>query len=565
MVIVVSKKELMKKIPFLFLLLYSVLGQAQTEEKKWNLSGNFQTKSQFFDRDDAIGANTIVYRKQKSSNESWLYTKLNYGDWNFSVRYDLFNNSPLLNPQGSYSNQGIGFYQISKDIESLNVSAGYFYDQFGSGTIFRSYEDRNIGIDYAVKGVRVKYNHKNKYFFKAFTGQQKGNINDRFGVYPERIQGANAEGDFKAFKGKLRILPGLAIVNRTLDESTMNTVAAEINSYTPAQRFDNPKYNTFAYSGYVGLNYGNFTFFGEYSGKTLDMIRDLSNTLKNSTGDVYYGTLSYGKYGLGKNKQMSLGANLQYKKIDKFDFRINPYANQLDGFLSYLPSITRANSYRLLARYTSVVQTLGDEAIQGDLSIGLNKKTKLNFNYSHVNSLSFNGDSAGNPIKLFEEFYFQVEHVFSKKLKGKLGVQKIFYNQERYEIKPNVDNVQTLTPFGEITWKYTRKKSLRFEWQYLDTKQDLGGFINAVIEWNIAPKYSFSITDMVNHKPERYVGSPIPNKVIHYPTIFASYTHHSTVLTLAYIKQVQGVNCTGGICRVEPAFSGVRATMSTNF
>ena len=28
---------------------------------------------------------------------------------------------------------------------------------------------------------------------------------------------------------------------------------------------------------------------------------------------------------------------------------------------------------------------------------------------------------------------------------------------------------------------------------------------------------------------------------------------------------VAGVNCTGGICRIEPAFSGVRFTLTTNF
>jgi hypothetical protein len=37
------------------------------------------------------------------------------------------------------------------------------------------------------------------------------------------------------------------------------------------------------------------------------------------------------------------------------------------------------------------------------------------------------------------------------------------------------------------------------------------------------------------------------------------------VYTFGYLKQQQGVNCSGGICRLEPAFSGVRFTVSTNF
>ena len=48
-------------------------------------------------------------------------------------------------------------------------------------------------------------------------------------------------------------------------------------------------------------------------------------------------------------------------------------------------------------------------------------------------------------------------------------------------------------------------------------------------------------------------------------TVFGKYSIHTTAFTLAYIKQVEGVNCSGGVCRLEPAFSGVRFTLTTNF
>lgn len=540
-------------------------GQSNNENK-WVLSGNFQTVTQFFDRDDEIGANTIVYRKQKSSNESWLFAKLSYNDWNFSMRYDLFNNSPLLNPQAAYTNQGLGFFQINKKVKDLDITAGYFYDQFASGTLFRAYEDRNIGIDYAIRGVRLKYNIGEHLRLKAFTGQQKGNINNRFGVTPERLQGFNLEYDTKLGKNeKINLQTGASVVNRTLDESNMQAAAAEIRALPDFMKFNDPKYNTFGMNAYTTLNWGPFTFYGEYCHKTKDLIRDLNELLNNDPGDVYMGILTFAKNRLGKKKKSSVAVNLQYKKIDRFGFRINPYVNQLDGLISYLPSVTRANTFRLLARYTSVPQVLGEQGYTGDVLYAINRKTKLNFNYSSVNSLGFNGDSSGNPIKLFRELYGSISHKFSKKLKGKIGLQTVQYNQERYEIKPGVEMVKTLTPFVEVTWKYSRKKSIRFEYQLLETEQDLGSFMNGVLEWNIAPKYSFSVSNMINHKPERFKGSSIPKKVINYPTVFASYTHNQSVFTLAYIKQVQGVNCTGGICRVEPAFSGVRFTLNTNF
>ena len=57
----------------------------------------------------------------------------------------------------------------------------------------------------------------------------------------------------------------------------------------------------------------------------------------------------------------------------------------------------------------------------------------------------------------------------------------------------------------------------------------------------------------------------ISEEILHYYSGYIGYTEGASVFTLAYIKQVQGMNCTGGICRIEPAFSGVRFTLSTSF
>jgi len=37
------------------------------------------------------------------------------------------------------------------------VTVGNYYEQFGSGMIFRSYEERGLGYDNAMDGVRIKY------------------------------------------------------------------------------------------------------------------------------------------------------------------------------------------------------------------------------------------------------------------------------------------------------------------------------------------------------------------------------------------------------------------------
>ncbi|NQW41843.1 MAG: hypothetical protein HQ463_00220, partial [Bacteroidetes bacterium] len=193
--------------------------------------------------------------------------------------------------------------------------------------------------------------------------------------------------------------------------------------------------------------------------------------------------MSYSKAKLGPKKRLSFGANLQYKRIENYNFRTSPFEILNNGNISYLPSITKQNTYRLLARYNAVVQQLGEEAYQADLVITPKRGTTLTFNASQVKSLTENGDGKGNSIKLFNELYGEIQHKISAKHKIKIGLQSIYYDQKRYEQKDSsYPNVKTLTPFLEYTYKITKHKSLRIESQYLETGQDLGSFINAILE-----------------------------------------------------------------------------------
>lgn len=529
----------------IFLVSIPTLALAQDENRKVVFSGNFQNTNQFYFRDDRIGANTIQYRRQLSSSDAWLYTNTTWNGFALAVRFDVFNNTPLFNPQQAYTNSGLGYWQISKDIDNLNVTAGYFYDQFGTGTLFRAYEDRNIGIDYAIQGVRLKYQVGNLRL-KAFTGKQKF----RFGFRDPVIKGCNAEYTVN-FSDQFQWEPGVALLNRTMDDASMNKVLNTINNQPESYIFS-PRYNNFGISAYQSLRYKNFRLYLEYVHKSREAIKDLNNPnqyLVNKSGQVYFASLSYSKKGLG--------INAQYKRIESFPMRTSPNELLLDGVMNYLPSITRQNTFRLLARYNAVVQEMGEQALQADALWTPSKKTQVSVNASKVTKL--NGDA------LFYELYADFTYKWNKKLKTMVGIQRVGYNQAVYEVKPGYAFVKTITPFGEVYYKFNKKHSVRAEFQVLDTKQDLGSFINILAEFNVAPTWSFAAGDMINYKPYRQPDSPIPPDKIHYYTFFSSYSHKATRFTLAWVKQVQGVNCTGGVCRVEPAFNGIRFTCSTSF
>jgi len=56
----------------------------------------------------------------------------------------------------------------------------------------------------------------------------------------------------------------------------------------------------------------------------------------------------------------------------------------------------------------------------------------------------------------------------------------------------------------------------------------------------------------------------VPNPS-HYYNIYTAYTKGPNRFSIAYVKQVDGINCSGGVCRYEPAFSGVKATVTSSF
>jgi hypothetical protein len=533
-------------------------------QDKGVFSGNFQSNFSVFLRDSLIGAvegASPQYGKQISSSEAWLYMNYDIKGWHFAARYDLFNNSNLLNRAGAYSDQGLGFWQVKKSIGDLELTAGSFYDQFGSGAAFRAFENRLIGIDYAMEGVRAKYTISDDFVVKAFTGRQKGGLERRFDASPQVVKGINAEKGFYTESGGI-INVGASAVNRTLDENSYSKLVTEIQELNlSVEDGFYPKYNTYVMNGYFNASLGDFGFNGEFNYKTAEPIKDNNANLYSSDGTLVLAGMSYSKRKLGANKKGGLGVNVQYRRIDNFALNVSPYSelSLLQGFLSYQPSLSRQASYRMLARYQAPAQFVGEQGIQAEVIYSFNKKTNATLNFSDITDL--NGE------QLFREQFVQVEHKINKKWKGKVGLQMVTYNQAVYEVKDpkKAKNVETITPFAEVTYKINRKNSIRLESQMLNTEQDLGSFYHGILEWNNSPKYSVAISNMINTNPVRIVNESLADQVLHYPSVFVKYNVKTTSFTAAYIKQVEGVVCTGGVCRLEPAFSGLRFTLSTQF
>ncbi len=550
----------------LFLVTYA---SAQSNQNNPQISGSLESNANFFIRDSTIGAaNTPQYDRQLYGGEAWL--NLAYSNWGFDfiLRFDLFNNSNLLNPTGSYTNEGIGRWYINKKINQLGISAGYIYDQIGSGIIFRAFEERPLLIDNALFGLRLSYDIAPDWQIKAFTGRQK----QQFDTYNPIIKGFNVEG-FVALGDStdgITLAPGIGVVSRTLDDASMNSLVATLNTY-PTEDIFIPKYNTYAFTAYNTLTAGAVSWYVEGAYKTKDVMNDpfgvlirdsatiIGDKFIQRSGSVLYSSLSYANSGLG--------ITLEGKRTENFSFRTRPQEQLNRGLLNFLPPLTRVNTYRLNSRYNPATQELGELGFQADIRYLLNKSWSFNLNLAHTTNLD-------NEL-LYRELYAEIAYKYQRTWNLLGGVELQTYNQRIYEFKPNVPNIQTIIPFVEFLYKFDRVKSMRIEAQAMFTgedktvelRQDYGNWLFALGEFSIAPHWTFTASDMFNVTPGR--NSPQDSKgeklKTHYPRFDVYYTMRSNRFSFSYVKQVEGVVCAGGICRLEPAFSGVKLTVNSTF
>jgi hypothetical protein len=531
-----------------FFFIQNIDCQSVTTSDSGALSGSLQANGNFYIRDSAIGAaNTPQYDHQLFGADTWLSLNYNRAGYDIGVRFDLYNNSQLLNPRESYSANGIGRFYVKKRIHDLTIYGGYIYDQIGSGIIYRSYEDRPLGIDNALVGINLDYQLGEFGHIKAFSGKQK----QQFSTYKSTINGLNTEGYFTVKNASFA--PGFGIVHRTLDDETVNQVVSALATYTRADSIG-AKYNTFAATFYNTLSVGKWTWYVEGAYKTAEAIfdpnapkvnRDGSLTegkFINASGSVIYSNLSYATEGVG--------ITLEAKRTEGFTFRTTPFAVLNRGIVNFLPPMSRQNSYRLTTRYVPATQELGEQALQLDVKLAPKESINLDINVSNITTLK-------NTL-LYRELYASC--LFrNEKTDLTLGLQLQTYNQAIYQAKPQVANVQAITPFMEWKKKLDEKKSLKLELQYMNTKQDYGSWLYGGAELTIAPKWSFSASDMWNIVPKKTA------KALHYPSVSVAFSHESNRITVAYVKQVEGVVCTGGICRLEPAFSGVKIGVTSSF
>jgi hypothetical protein len=563
---------------FIVLLFLSQAVQAQNSNKYGQVSGSFQFDAQMYQPDSDLGITDSTINGKVARMNAFGNIIYRLGNFSAGVRYEAY-----LPPMAGFDDrlEGHGFANRWARYKTgiIDVTVGNFYEQFGTGMIFRAYEEWSLGYDNSVDGVRVILNPMKGMTIKGIWGTQRY----FWDTYEKDDRGIVRGGDVDFFLNDL-----FGALN---DSKTKITLGAGLISKYQAD-FD-PIYklpeNVASWSGRMNLSHGGFFWLSEYAHKIND-----PNAINNyiyKDGQGLFSSMSY--------SQKGFGISVSGKWIDNMGFKSDRTATGDALFINFLPPNTKTHSYSLSAMYPYATQPNGEAAIQATLNYRIPKKSKLGgkygmgieVNFSHIRSIEKTTLDENTPIgepgtlgyeskflSIGDEVYFQdlgfeINKKINKHFKLIASADWIKYNMnviEGHSGEPDVDAFVWVT---DLSYRFKRKHSIRWELSQLLTKQDQGNWLSTTLEYNFAPTWFLAIMDQYNYVNKDGIISFEENgeihersfKKLHYPTISAGYTRGTTRILLSYGKQREGILCVGGVCRAVPSANGFKITLTSSF
>ena len=117
------------------------------------IQGDFNLSTQSYYEDPAINAEKVDEFILMNAYSNIRYNK---GNFTAGVRFESYLNV-LQGYDSNFNGNGIPYRFAQYNVNGLDITVGNFYEQFGNGLIFRSYEEKTLGIDNVMDGVRLKY------------------------------------------------------------------------------------------------------------------------------------------------------------------------------------------------------------------------------------------------------------------------------------------------------------------------------------------------------------------------------------------------------------------------
>lgn len=323
--------------------------------------------------------------------------------------------------------------------------------------------------------------------------------------------------------------------------------------YFPYFELTSPDLNM--YSARLNLDYKGFTLRGEYAGKGKD-ISSGAVLGKAAKGSAVLAELGYNVGGLSVSAQV--------RRLEMMGTPLSLYGNLgvMGNTLNYLPALTRQHTYMLAALNPCQMNAEGELAVQADIYYTLRSKQSRqrywNFhaNYSTAYTLKAYQTASGKRELLWSDVNVDVERQWNKQWKSTLMFSRQEWNTSHGQGPALPSTTFASNIFvGDVMYKINKKFSLRMEAQYLLSNDYEGDWVAGLVEFNVAPHWSVFFSDMYN------LGTTKTN----YYNGGLSFTHNRTRVQVSYGRNRAGYVCSGGVCRYQPAYTGVNLMLTTSF
>ena len=468
-----------------------------------------------------------------------------------------------------YAGWGVPYFYVKTHFKNWDLTLGNFYEQFGSGFILRTYEERNLGIDNSLLGGRFTIRPVAGVSFKLLGGKQRRywDLNDAW------ISGADLELSLDQwFKGLSN--SGTYI---TLGASWVNKYEKTDDVMADATHKLNMPSSVNAFDVRANLQKGGFNLLAEYAWKSQDPTYE--NGWIYRKGSVAMLSASYSKRG------MSL--LLQAKRSDNMSFRSRRRESESEvttaSYINHLPAFTMDQTYALAAMYPYATYPDGEWAYQAEIGYNFKRHTLLGgkygtnvrVNFSHIRGIERDPINGGGPGTdgyssafwkwgddgmYYQDINVQIEKRVTRSFNIHLMYMNQFYNNvinriAEGELSENKKYVHSDIFVLDAKYKFNNKFTLRGELPYLSTDEDLGDWWYGLLELSILPNWMFTIADMYN--------SGVTD--IHYYQGLVTYSAGSHRIQLGYGRTRAGYNCAGGVCRYVPSSKGVTISYNYNF
>ena len=522
----------MKRFLIYLVAWFCILAVSAQKWKDVTLSGSIQSDMLVPRHDPATGAEKTGAFLSNTYADLMLQSKYVDAGARFEfLEYPL----PTFKSEQGFDGWGVPHFWVKGRVGKFELTGGTFYEQFGSGFILRTYEERSLGIDNSLLGGRVVVKPFKGITIKALSGVQR-----RYWKWNKSlVSGADAEIHFEELiprmqQSDVRLMTGFSWVNKYEKKEDIYA--------DPTHRYNLPKFvNAWDYR--IGLDKGPWSFLVEYAEKSQDPSFD-----NNYQYDKGYASMISGSY-----SEKGLSLLLQVKRSENMSFRSKRSQWGTSSFINHLPAFTQDQTYALAALYPYATQQAdGEFAWQAEAGYNFKRKTVLGGKYGMNAKVNFSHVRWKGTVN-YQDIDVQLTRKLSKNFKLSLMYMNQRYNQAVVEKHGGMINSNIFIADGK--YQFSPKVTLRGELQYLTTKGDKGDWAFGLLELSLVPHWMFTVSDMWN----------CGETGLHYYQGLVTYNIKQHRIQGGYGRTREGINCSGGVCRYVPASTGWTVSYNFNF